>query len=370
MKLAIGALMSGAAAVAAMAPAQAETYTYGSFLQPTAVTMRDGQIPFFERVKERTGGEVEFESFWGGSMGGPKELLGAIDDAVLDSGLIVDVYTKKALPHSSVISSAFILADDSLAWGAAVNEWQLLGCEGCKDDFADNGQIGLAWYSTTPYVLQCTSPVSTLEDLKGKKVRSVSRLADLMSAMGAVPVSVTVAEMYEAMQRGQVDCALGSPNYLNTYNIKDFVTSIIETPIGGYVSTLTLSVNLDAWDAMGEENRQVILDEIPQLLADIKWASFADDAAGIAETKEKGGQVVQPDQAFLDKLEEMRANEWEAVIAQAKEDGVQDAEQTVASFRAILEKWQGIVAEIDHDEAGRKTFEEALRREIFSKVQP
>tara|TARA_B100002003_G_scaffold248040_1_gene280901 strand:+ start:504 stop:1616 length:1113 start_codon:yes stop_codon:yes gene_type:complete len=370
MKLAIGALMSGAAAVAAMAPAQAETYTYGSFLQPTAITMRDGQIPFFERVKERTNGEVEFEAFWGGSMGGPKELLGAIDDAVLDSGLIVDVYTKKALPHSSVISSAFILADDSLAWGAAVNEWHLLGCEGCMEEFADNGQIGLAWYSTTPYVLQCTSPVSTLADLKGKKVRSVSRLADLMSAMGAVPVSVTVAEMYEAMQRGQVDCALGSPNYLNTYNIKDFVTSIIETPIGGYVSTLTLSINLDAWDAMGEENRQIIIDEIPQLLADIKWASFEDDAAGIAETKEKGGQVVQPDQAFLDKLEELRATEWEAVTQQAKEDGVENAEEVVASFRAILEKWQGIVSTIEHDAEGKKTFEEALRREIFSKVQP
>ena len=148
------------------------------------------------------------------------------------------------------------------------------------------------------------------------------------------------------------------------------MTSIIETPIGGYVSTLTLSINLDAWDAMGEENRQIIIDEIPQLLADIKWASFEDDAAGIAETKEKGGQVVQPDQAFLDKLEELRATEWEAVTQQAKEDGVENAEEVVASFRAILEKWQGIVSTIEHDAEGKKTFEEALRREIFSKVQP
>ena len=86
--------------------------------------------------------------------------------------------------------------------------------------------------------------------------------------------------MYEAMQRGQVDCALGSANYLNTYNIKDFVTSIVDEPIGAYVSTLTLSINLDAWEGMSTENRQIIIDEIPQLLADIKWAAFEDDAAG------------------------------------------------------------------------------------------
>lgn len=182
---AIGVL-AGATALAAVS-ASADEYTYGSFLQPTTRTIAEGQIPFFDRVKERTGGEVEFTSFWGGSMGGPKELLSAVEDGVIDSGLIVDVYTKKALPHAAALSSVFMLAEDPLVWGAAVNEFNLLRCPECRKDFENNNQIGLGWYSTTPYLLQCTSEVATLEDLQGKKVRSVSRLADLMSFMGAVP---------------------------------------------------------------------------------------------------------------------------------------------------------------------------------------
>lgn len=174
--------------------------------------------------------------------------------------------------------------------------------------------------------------------------------------------------MYEAMQRGQLDCALASAYYLNDYNIKDFVTSIMETPIGAYVSTLTLSINLDAWDAMGEENRQIVIDEIPQLLADIEWALMADDEAAVEAAVAKGAKVVSPDQPFLDKLAEMRAKEWDAVIAQAEEDGVEDAEKLITDFRAVVEKWRGIIAEIGHED--RQAFEDALRREIFSKLEP
>lgn len=370
MKLVKNLLVSAGAATLALSAssALAAEYSYGSFLQSTAATSVKGQIPFFERVAARTNGEVTFNPFWGGAMGGPKELLGAVDDGVLDSGLIVDVYTKKSLPHASSLSAAFILAEDTLVWGAAVNEFQLLHCPQCREDFADNGQIGLAWYATTPYVLMCTSPTATLADLQGKKVRSVSRLADLMAHMGATPVSVTVAEMYEAMQRGQVDCALGSANYLNTYNIKDFVTSIIDEPIGAYVSTLTLSVNLDAWEGMSTENRQIIIDEIPQLLADIEWAQFEDDRNAVEATLKKGGEVVTPDDAFRASLEEMRAGEWEALAAAAADDGVENADKLIADFRAVVEKWRGIIAEIGHDD--RDAFEAALRDEIFSKLEP
>ena len=359
-------LLSGAAALALLAgPASAIELTYGSFQQPTSVTVAGAVTPYFERVTERTNGEITFKTFWAGSMGGPKELLGAVETGALDAALQIDVYAKRALPHSASLSSLIGLVDEPRAFAGAMNETQLIDYPKSLEDFADYNQIPLGWYSTTSYLLQCTSEVATLEQLQGKKVRSVSRLADMMCSMGAVPVSVTVAEMYEAMQRGQVDCALASTYYLNSYNIKDFVTHVVDVPLGAYIGTLPMSVNLDVWEDLEPEQRKIMLEEVPEMLADAMYEGMADDESAEADLKAKGGVVMHPDDAFMEALATFRAAEWDQVTTQAGEDGVDDPEALIATFRENLEKWRGIVAEVGDD---REAYAEALRREIYSKL--
>src|SRR5215510_12842252 len=64
---------------------------------------------------------------------------------------------------------------------------------------------------SNPYPAQivfCRKPVKDLADLKGRKVRTFGpTLNDLMSAVGATPVSLAYAETYTALERGVVDCA-------------------------------------------------------------------------------------------------------------------------------------------------------------------
>ncbi|MGM0585121.1 MAG: C4-dicarboxylate TRAP transporter substrate-binding protein [Pseudomonadota bacterium] len=362
------AMAAALAMTAAAGAAEARELSYAHYISSVHVVNTKGMTPFFERLSDKTGGEITYESFWGGAMGGPKELLGAVEDNIVDSAGIVDVYLKRALPHSALISSLFVVADDVKAFAAAVNEYQLLHCPGCVEDYHDSNAVPLAWYSTSPYVLMCTSPVSTLDDLAGKKVRATSRMGVLMEKMGATPVSITSAEMYEAMQRGQADCSVGAAAWLTGYNIKDFVATVMADPLGAYIGSGLMNMNMDTWEELSVEHRQAIIDELPQLVADVMWAYLeeADNAVQIAQ-EEHGAELVEAGPEFKAQLEEIRATEWDEAIAQGEEDGVENARQVVEEFREIADKWRGIVAKIGDDKAA---YAEALDREIFSKLEP
>ncbi|SOE51023.1 TRAP transporter substrate-binding protein [Orrella dioscoreae] len=85
---------------------------------------------------------------------------------------------------------------------------------------------GVRLLATVPYTAQvffCREPVTRLEDLKGRKVRTRGRnMSDFVSALGASPVTIAFAEVIPALQTGVVDCAvsgIGSGNAAKWYDV-------------------------------------------------------------------------------------------------------------------------------------------------------
>ncbi|MEC9435469.1 MAG: C4-dicarboxylate TRAP transporter substrate-binding protein [Pseudomonadota bacterium] len=363
------ATLAAAAAIATAlsAPAGAEELSYGGYISATHPVHTIGLDPFFARVTEATGGELTWTTFYGGAMGGPKELLSAIGDNILDTGAVVDIYTKSSLPVSSLISGLLATADDSRLYGAAMAEHELLNCPACDEEREDNGVKALGYYATSPYVLMCAEPVSSLEELNGKKVRTSSRFGAMMQGMGATAVSITSAEMYEAMQRGSTDCAVGPAAWLTSYNIKDFVRSVVSTPLGVYFGTMVLTMNADRWEDLEPEYKKAIIDNIPQMTADINWVYLdeADEAMAMVAAREDG-QVVEASDDFKSALAAFREGEYDIAIKQGEADGIENAGEVVNSFRATVDKWRKIMAEEVGDDKAK--YVAALKREIYDKL--
>ncbi|MES2710832.1 MAG: TRAP transporter substrate-binding protein [Pseudomonadota bacterium] len=64
-------------------------------------------------------------------------------------------------------------------------------------------------YPFPAQVLFCRAAFTTLNDLRGRRVRTFGNsLVDLMTAVGAQPVSIGFPEVYSALERGVVDCAI------------------------------------------------------------------------------------------------------------------------------------------------------------------
>ena len=75
-----------------------------------------------------------------------------------------------------------------------------------------------------PGLLFTRKPVKSLEDLKGMKVKcAAGATVDMLSALGAAPVPMSMGDTYDALQRGMLDGMLGPYAVLSTYRLGEVV---------------------------------------------------------------------------------------------------------------------------------------------------
>lgn len=361
-------LMLAAAALAATVaahPAAAKSLVYNTYIPSGHTINTAGMLPFFDKVKEQTGGSIEFDFYAGGALASGKTTLNAIRTGALDAGGLVDLYTPADLPISTMLSDLFLFGEDARVMAAAMNETVLLDCEGCRQDYVEDKVLPLGFISTPTYLLQCKEPVTTIEQVPGHKIRATGAMGVLAATMGGTAVNITSSEIYEAMQRGQVDCFMGPGAWLKNYALWEVTTHTTDLPMGTYHGSLPLNINTETWADLSADEKKAIIDNVPHAVRAIMEAYLGDEEAAKAESQKHGVNWLEPDESLRKALADARANEAERVAALATDRGVQNAGEMIAIFLDNVEKWTGIVADIGDD---YDAYEAALKREIFDKV--
>lgn len=105
-----------------------------------------------------------------------------------------------------------------------------------------------------PQVFYCNAEITGLDSFEGLKVRSyTSSMSTLLEAIGATPVTMSFKEVYPALQRGVVDCAITSPTSGNTGNWPEVTTHFL--PLGISWSVNAHFINLDKWNGFTIEEK-------------------------------------------------------------------------------------------------------------------
>lgn len=105
-----------------------------------------------------------------------------------------------------------------------------------------------------PQVFYCNAPITGVDGLAGLKVRSyTASMSTLLEAVGATPVTMSFKEVYPALQRGVVDCAITSPTSGNTGNWPEVTTHFM--PLGISWSINGHFMNLDKWNSFSAEEQ-------------------------------------------------------------------------------------------------------------------
>ncbi len=89
-------------------------------------------------------------------------------------------------------------------------------------------------------------------------------------------------------------------------------------------------------------------------------------SAVLDKAAEKGYSLYQPSADLVAAIDAYSKADPAEVVKQATERGVKNAQALVDNYTKTVEKWTKIVAQVGDD---RKAFEDALRREIYSKVK-
>jgi TRAP-type C4-dicarboxylate transport system substrate-binding protein len=139
----------------------------------------------------------------------------------------------------------------------------------------------LGIYTYPAQVLFCAKPLSGLDDLAGRRVRtsSVSQ-AELMAGLGASPIVISFSDVVPSISRKVVDCAITGTKSGNEIGLSKVTTHVHATAINWGISIF--AVNLSVWEGLPEASRKTILEAVSDLEQRIWAGADRETANGLA----------------------------------------------------------------------------------------
>jgi len=340
-------------------------FVYGS-PAPSKGPEARAMIQYFDQVEKATGGSLKIERTFDGQVVQARASLPGVRDGLIDASFVYDTFFTTELKSSMVITDLAMISGHPLALAGAINEVFLLNCPPCDADFSRVKVRPIAYNGVAPFYLLSRSPVNSINDLKGKSIRAASAFAVFSKAMGATPVSTVPAEVYEAMQRGAVNCAITGGGWLRSYNLWDVAKFIVDLPLGQYNSSALFVAGVNSWKSLSAAHKKAMVDRLPFLVAEATLNHIHETKEILEEAGRKGVRITAAPADLKSFVENYRQGETVRVMNDAKSKGVEKGDTIVKAYLEKLAKWEKIVAEVG---GNRAKYEEALRNEIFDRVK-
>lgn len=126
--------------------------------------------------------------------------------------------------------------------------------------FTQHGIKLLALLSYPKFAFYCAGDVSSLDDLRGKKVRVTTQsMSDFAQRIGAVPVIIPFPDVVPALQTRVADCAVSNTYSGNKAGWYEATDSLFTLPIGNGLSFYGYSAR--GWNELDPALRDIVQDE-------------------------------------------------------------------------------------------------------------
>ncbi|WP_165784410.1 C4-dicarboxylate TRAP transporter substrate-binding protein [Zhengella mangrovi] len=352
-------------AVAASGVAHATDFTASQWLPPTYAQSIHAYKNFFDRVREKTNGEVNVEVYYSGSLLPAKTTMTGVRDGVADIGFLYPAYTPAELPVETFINSANFTSTDSLAAALAYTELGYTNPTMIAEYDNYNVVFGGA-YVTPLYLFMCNTEVKNLEEAKGKRFRTAgASFTGLAEKLGGTAVSVPIGDVYSGMQRGNIDCVMADPTNLVSASFNEVVKNITTVKMGGSTGALWV-FRKDSWAKISEENRKLMLDEMVRALVATHDEWTKQVTASFADAKERGIAVTEPDEDLANLLADYKKEFIANVVGSS--DGVADAQALLDEYNNLQAKWTGLLNGVDRSD--NEAVIAVVSKELLGKIDP
>jgi len=293
----------GAAMLAASVstPVTAETMRWGDHFPECCNMYTKASEWMAEEVKKRTEGELQFNIQFGGVLASVQETPTAIETGLIDVGNIVAPYFPDQLPVNNALPFFTPNTRNQREVGELWIKWHE-EIPAFSEELARYNAKMLTVRPLSNYGFFCTTPIRTLEDFEGKRIRTYgTALPALVEALGGVPVSFVDVEMYEAMSNNILDCTASDIGFVDSFQLQEVASYFIDVPLGANWGQI-IAMNLDKYNALPEDHKAV-LEELKYEHLDELLHLFEEEEARIkARWKEEGlVEIIDfPNEEFLE----------------------------------------------------------------------
>jgi len=285
---------------------------------------------------------ITFERTFGGALVPLVEILPAVADGTVDAGFINDGAFPQQLPLYTISQMPFVTADPY----AQMMALQKL--------YEENAAFQAEWEKQGVHVLHflpvgaglmgSADAVDDLGDLTGQRLRAFGLLAEASAEIGADPVDLPFAELFESLERDVIDGYAGmSLDVAHSLGFTKLRAHLTDFGTGSYSSTAAI-INLDTWNSLSEE-QQAAMEEVTagawtQEALDILEKVEAEACAGLAEVGASLSSLPDTEKsAFKDRVGALLQSSWTSSVT--------DAGVSADDAASVLADYQKFTAEFE-----------------------
>jgi TRAP-type C4-dicarboxylate transport system substrate-binding protein len=199
---------------------------------------------------------VRWTEAYGGSLYKFDNTLEAVEIGLADMGWVGTLWELSKMPLQNVTYYVPFATDDNRVAYDVINTLHAT-VPAMRDAWTAQNQKFLGASALDTYHLMTNFPVTSVEDLRGRKILAPGPSAAWLEGTGAVAVDGGLTTYYTQIQTGVADGVLTILSGAAPYRIHEVAPYITLVGLGSQV-TGAFAVNLDTWNRLPEDVRNVL----------------------------------------------------------------------------------------------------------------
>lgn len=280
-RVAIAAIATASLGLASVAAAETtrlrmQSY-YGTEIDHLVDKLRD-------TVKEKSDGDLRIQFFRGGELVSTDQMLDAVKSGTLDLVQGTGGYWSGQVDIGNIdigLPGSWTSLEEAKALFESEEVVQIL-----NEAYDEAGVHFLQKGYGHDYDLLTKEPVTSLEDLKSRKIRATSAVAKVLEKFGIPTVFLPAQELYIGLSTGVIDGAIyGGPVEYEQLKLNETAKyyTYLNMLMPGWTDTYL--INNDTWAGMSDAHKQILSEALAQYAQDVyDW--LAENNKAVAD---KGG---------------------------------------------------------------------------------
>jgi len=310
-----------------------------ALFQPAVAALSKTNTEFAREIERRTNGRVQIQIFQSGSLLGAPAMYQGIRSGIADMGNGISSYSPGNFPFTSIGE----LPNNTQSGWAVSNAQYDFHMQYKPKEWSE---VHLLTVVSAGYDIMGVGmgkkPIRTLEDWKGKSVRT--NHADIIVALGGTVKDIPMADVYDSISKGVVDGVVGSLEPFGAWRLGDvakFLT-VNTSPVQPSVMWYN-AMNLAKWNSLPPDIQKIIT-EVSREYSGKLGSTWDDQAvAGLQYCKKLGNSIYVLPKDEADRWMNATLPVIDARLEKLATKGMTRAqvEEAWNYFKAKVEYWNG-----------------------------
>jgi TRAP-type C4-dicarboxylate transport system substrate-binding protein len=255
-----------------------------------------------DEVEKQTDGRVTVQYFPGQTLTKGTQNYDGVVSGLSDIGMCLFAYTRGRFPVMEAV-------DLPLGYDSGITATRVVNTvyEKLQPKELENTQVMYLHAHGAGLLHTSGKAIRTLEDFKGMKLRGHGTSAQMITALGGIPVSLPMPELYQSLQKNIVQGALYPIETNKGWRMGEVVDYLTLSTSIAYTSSFYVVMNKKKWAQIPDDLKPVIM-EINQEWAKKHGQAWDDsDREGMEFLKSLDREVIS--------LSDAEAARWQKAVA-------------------------------------------------------